>query len=154
MSERLNQEGAMDSGAYGQTSGSDSRGSRPTMERLMVFGLTEELQRLRDESQWTDGDRNSMTLAKEVDFRVLLSVLRDGATIDEQDGDARVSIQLIEGRARLRLGDASAPASGEEAELEAGDLGVVDAGHPWTLRAEGDCAVLLTLAWPREKAGV
>jgi len=32
----------MSSGAYGETSGSDSRGSRPTMERLMVFALTEE----------------------------------------------------------------------------------------------------------------
>lgn len=144
----------MSSGAYGETSGSDSRGSRPTMERLMVFGLTEELQRLRSESQWTEGDRNSMTLAKEVDFRVLLSVLRDGATLDEQDGDARVSLQVVEGRARLHLGDSAQAAGGEEAELEAGDLAVVDAGHPWSLEAEGNCAVLLTLAWPRDKAGV
>ena len=144
----------MSSGAYGDTSGSDSRGSRPTMERLMVFGLAEELQRLRSESQWTEGDRNSMTLAKEVDFRALLSVLRDGATIDEQDGDARVSLQVIEGRARLHLGGSGQAAGAEEAELEAGDLAVVDAGHPWALQAEGNCAVLLTLAWPREKAGV
>lgn len=150
----MKQEGRMGSGSYGETSGSDSRGSRPTMEPLMVFGLTEEIQRLRTESQWTDGDRNSMTLAKEVDFRALLSVLRNGARIDEQDGDARVSVQVIEGRVRLRLGGANASTAAEEAELESGDLGVVDAGQPWTLQAEGDCAVLLTFAWPREKARV
>jgi quercetin dioxygenase-like cupin family protein len=117
------------------------------MERLMVFGLAEEVERLRGEHAWQDGDRNSRTLAKDVDFRVLLSVLRGGATLEEGDGDARVSLHLLEGRATLRLEAA-------EAELNAGELAVVNAGQRWQLRADGDCAMLLTLAWPREKAGV
>lgn len=152
----------MTDGAYGQTSGSDSRDSRPTMERLMVFNVAEEIERLRGESPWTDGDRNSVTLAKEIDFRVLLSVLRDGAALEESNGDARVSVQLVEGRASLQVGGrdvlgavgAGNLGAGDVADLEAGDLATIDAGQPWTIRASGDCALLLTLAWPREKAAV
>ena len=132
---------------YGSTSGTDERESRPLMERLMVFSLQDELERLRSEEQWQSGDRNSRMLAKDVDFRVLLSVLHSGASIEEEDGDARVSLQLLEGRASLQL-------EGAEAELESMEVAVVDAGQHWQLRAETDCALLLTLAWPREKAGV
>ncbi len=133
--------------AYGATSGTDSRGARPLMEGLMLFGLREEIEGLRSEGPYVDGDRNAATLAKEVDFRVLLSVLRSGATLDEQDGDARASIQVLDGSAALRV-------DAEESEMETGDIAVIDSGRPWFLTARTDCAVLLTLAWPREKAGV
>jgi quercetin dioxygenase-like cupin family protein len=135
------------SGAYGTTSGTDSRGPRPLIDDLMVFSLASEIDALREEGQYKDGDRNSATLAKTADFRVLLSVLRRGAMLDEHDGDARASLQLVEGTATLTVGE-------EQSELEDGDLAVVDAGRAWTLRANSDCALVLTLAWPREKAGV
>ena len=63
----------------------------------MVFSLRLEIDLLRNEDQFANGDRNSVTLAKEVDFRAMLSVLRPGATLDEQDGDARASIHVVEG---------------------------------------------------------
>lgn len=138
----------MTSSAYGQTSGTGSRESRPMMDRLLAFDLAAEVARLRGEPEWADGDRNSVMLAKEIDFRVLLSVLRPGATIDEQDGDARVSVQVLQGSAGLRVEGAS------DAELTAGQLATIDAGQPWSLTAGEECAVLLTFAWPREKAGV
>jgi quercetin dioxygenase-like cupin family protein len=134
-------------GAYGSTSGTDERESRPVMERAMHFNLSDEVERLRTEEAWLTGDRASRTLAKEVDFRVLLSVLRDGAALEEVDGDARVGIQLLDGGAVVEL-------DGDAIELAADEMAVVDAGQPWRLRAVGDCAVLLTLAWPREKARV
>ena len=137
-----------ETGSYGSTSGTDSRGSRSLIEDLMVFSLPAEIDALREEAPYRDGDRNSATLAKEVDFRVLLTVLRSGASLDEHDGDARASIQLLDGTAGLTVGSA------EEAQLEEADVAVVDAGRSWLLRATSDCALLLTLAWPREKAGV
>jgi quercetin dioxygenase-like cupin family protein len=133
--------------AYGETSGSDSRDARPLMDRVMAFSLRDEIDTLRSEDQWQDGDRNSRTLAKDVDFRVLLTVLHDGATIDEQDGDARCSVQLLEGEAELTV-------EGQTTKIAAGGLAVIDAAQRWDLRAKVDCAVLVTLAWPREKAGV
>ena len=137
----------MTRGAYGATSGTDERASRPLMDRLLVFNITEEIESLRTENEWTENDKNSRTLAKDVDFRVLLSALHTGATIDEDDGDARTSIQLVEGTADLEV-------AGQRTSLETGQLAVVNAGQAWVLRATSDCAVLMTIAWPIEKAGV
>ena len=134
-------------GAYGTTSGTSERDSRPLMDRVLVFNLAEEIEALRSEYQWAENDKNSRTLAKDVDFRVLLSALHTGATLDEQDGDARASIHIVEGRAELDI-------AGDVASLGSGQLAVVNAGEAWVLRATSDCAVLLTLAWPIEKAGV
>lgn len=136
----------MSTSQYGSTSGSSVRESRPLMERLMVFALEDEVHALHSEQPWQSGDRNSRTLAKDVDFRILLTVLRDGATLTEEDGDARVSVQVLHGKARLEVGD-------DWAELASGQLAAIDAGPTWRLIADGECAVLTTLAWPGEKDG-
>ena len=137
----------MTSGSYGSTSGTNTRGSRPLIEDVMVFSLGAEIDALREESPYRNGDRNSATLAKEVDFRVLLSVLRSGAALDEDDGDARASIQLLDGSATISV-------EGTDNDLSRDDVVVIDAGRPWLFRATSECALLLTLAWPREKTGV
>ncbi|CAN5640190.1 hypothetical protein BH23CHL7_BH23CHL7_00800 [soil metagenome] len=137
----------MSASDYDSTSGSDTREPRALMGRLLVFDLHGEIRRLRSEEQWTDGDRNSVTLAKDVDFRILLTVLRRGVTIDEADGDARASIQLISGAATLE-------ADGRSVRLSSGQLAALDRGVAWNLSATEDSAVLLTLAWPRDNAGV
>ena len=137
----------MSAGAYGSTSGSQERESRPLMERLMVFSLPEAIESLRNEPEWAANDKNSRTLAKDVDFRLLLTVLHTGASLEEKNGEARASLQLIEGTADLEV-------DGELGQLAAGQVAVIDSGRPWTLRARSDCALLLTLAWPLEKAGV
>ena len=137
----------MSAGAYGETSGTEVRESRPLMDQLMVFSLEEEIRTLRSEWQWADNAKNSRTLAKDVDFRALLTLLHTGATLDENDGDARASIQVLEGRAEIDV-------EGQISELAVGQLAVIDSGRPWVLRATEDCAVLITLAWPLEKAGV
>jgi len=137
----------MTSGAYGSTTGTQERESRPLMDQLMVFSLRDEIEALRSEPQWADNEVNSRTLAKDIDFRVVLSVLHAEALIDEHNGDARASLQLLEGTAMVEV-------DGVPTELMVGKLAVVDAGRPWALRATSDCAVLLTLAWPIDKAGV
>ena len=135
------------SGAYGSTTGTDERDPRALMDRLLVFSIDDEIASLRDESEWEENEKNTRTLAKDVDFRAILTVMHTGATIEEQDGDARASVQLFEGEAALQV-------NGESAQLRAGQIAVVDSGQAWVLRATQDCAVLITFAWPIEKAGV
>jgi quercetin dioxygenase-like cupin family protein len=138
----------MSPSAYGNTSGSDVRESRELMDRLMTFALTEEIESLRSEPAWEENEKNSRTLAKDVDFRVLLSVLHTDATLAEHDGEARASLHVLDGEAELAV------EGGGSTRLSAGSMAVVNSGQAWTLRAVSDCAVLLTLAWPIEKAGV
>jgi len=134
-------------GAYGSTTGTKERESRPLMDQLMVFSLAAEIAALRSEPQWEENEVNSRTLAKDVDFRIMLTVLHAEAVLDEHNGDARASMQLLEGSAELDV-------EGEMTELVVGKLAVVDAGRPWALRATGESALLLTLAWPIDKTGV
>jgi quercetin dioxygenase-like cupin family protein len=134
-------------GSYGSPGGSDTRGARTMIEPLMRFSLEVEADSLRLEPEYREGDRNSRTLAKETDLRVMLTVLREGAALDEQDGDARTTVQVIDGTATLEIDNA-------EAHLEPAEVAVIDRGQPWIIRAESDCALLLTIAWPPEKAGV
>jgi len=133
--------------SYGPTSGNDERAARSLMERLLVFSLADVARGLRGESEFRDGDRNSITLVKEVDFRIVMSTLKDGATIHEKEGAARVSLQLLDGNAVLDV-------DGDVADLEAGQLATIDVGRTWELTSRGDSTVLMTLAWPREKAGI
>jgi hypothetical protein len=134
-------------GSYGSPGGSDTRGARTMIEPLMRFSLESEADSLRLEPEYREGDRNSRTLAKETDLRLLLTVLREGAALDEQDGDARTTVQVIDGTATLEIDSA-------EAHLQPSEVAVVDQGQPWVIRADSDCALLLTIAWPPEKARV
>ena len=134
-----------DTPQHEQTSGTDVRGSRPLMERLMVFALADEIERLKEEPKWRDGDRNSVMLAKEREFRVLLSVLKPGAVIEEKDGAGRLTLQVLAGAATLRLPD-------ESAELASGELATVEADTPYSVEATTDSALLLTMAWPEAPA--
>lgn len=137
----------MTDATYDATSGSETRDARQVMEPLLVFSLLDEIRRLREEPPWIEGDRNARTLAKETDFRVLLTVLRPGAMLSEVDGDGRVSIHVLDGSLELRLDDG-------QQQLSAGQLAAVNAGTPWNLVAVSDAAVLVTFAWPESKAFV
>lgn len=137
----------MSTSPYDDTSGSSTREPRTLMDRLMTFSLASEIATLRDEPQYSDGDRNSRTLAKHVDLRVLLSVLRSGATLDEHHGDARMTIHVLDGSLVLQV-------DGQTTEAVAGTVAVVDKGRPWILTANSDAAVLVTIAWPPDQAGV
>ena len=136
-----------DHGSYGSPGGSDTRRPRTMIEPLMRFSLEVEADSLRLEPEYREGDRNSRTLAKETDLRVMLTVLREGAALDEQDGDARTTVQVIDGTATIEI-------DGAEAHLQPAEVAVIDRGEPWIIRADSDCALLLTIAWPPEKARV
>jgi hypothetical protein len=130
------------------TSGSGVRDSRSLRDPLMQFNLLDEIGRLAGEPQWGDGDRNSIVLAKDARFRILLSVLRENARIAEEDGDwGTMSVQLITGSATIARGP-------REILLAPGELAVLEGGAAWSVTAHAESAILLTLAWPEGRAGV
>ena len=134
-------------GALETTRGSDAREARSLRDPLMQFDLAAEIDRLTTESEWDDGDRNSIVLAKDSRLRVLLSVIRAGARIGDDDAEAAITVQVLGGRVTLRR-DVHA------IDLGDGHLGTIESGGNWTVEALEDSAVLLTIAWPPERAGV
>ena len=129
------------------TSGSGTRDSRTLREPLMQFNLLDEIARLAGEPEWNERDRNSIVLAKDARFRMLLTVLRSGARMTDEDGEATLSIHLITGSATATRGRHSVM-------LAPGEIAVLEANSSWSLEADHESAVLLTFSWPEELARV
>jgi quercetin dioxygenase-like cupin family protein len=110
----------------------------------LQFDLDGEVRRLWRENASRLG-RNAKTLAKQDDFRVVLTVLKAGRRIQEHKAAGRISIQAIQGHIRVRVGRESAS---EAIDLPAGRLLVLDRGVRHDLEALTDSAFLLTVAWP------
>ncbi len=134
-------------GQRATTSGSPTREARSLRDPPMRFALRDEAARLAAEPEWTDGDRNSIVLAKDARFRMLLSVLRQGAVFHGEEADSTASVQLISGDVAVECG-------GAYVDLAPGEVAVLDAGDGWSLHATRDSSVLLTLSWPTEKVRV
>lgn len=121
-----------------QTSGTEVRPGRDLAEPA-VIDLGREAQTLRDEPQWTDGDRNARTVSTTERMRVTLTALRDGAELGGEGSDDTLAVQLLEGGATLEF-------AGRTLDLSAGRLATVPQPGPWRLRADGEALVLLTVA--------
>jgi len=129
------------------TSGSPTRDSRTLREPLMRFALLPEIGRLTGEPQWNEGDRNSIVLAKDARFRMFLTVLRSGAGLGDDDGEATLSIHLI-------TGSVTATRDRDSVMLAPGEIAVLEAGSSWSLEADQESAALLTFSWPEGLARV
>lgn len=128
------------------TSGSDDRESRQLRDPLMKFDLGREIDRLTGERKWADDGKNSILLAKDARLRVLLTVMRAGERVGDDDAEGPMTIQVLVGRvfARHQTG---------AVDLGNGELATIAAGGSWSVEAAADSAVLLTITWPPSDAG-
>lgn len=128
-----------------ETSGTDTREPRTVSEGLSVHRILGEVERLSAEREWSEGDRDSLTLAKAPDVRLLLTVLRAGARIGDEEAHGSLAVQTLAGAIVVGRGD-------QHAELRAGELAVLQGGATWWIEAQQESALLLTMAWPEERS--
>ncbi len=133
---------------------SDSLHSTPHRQRphpvpmtgpYLEFDLNREIQQLHEEDTWSTG-RNSRTLVKYADFRVVLMALKAGTRIERHQAEGRISVQTIAGHISMR-------ASGRTFDLPAGSVLALDRATVHDVEALEESAVLLTIAWPEEVKG-
>ena len=117
-----------------------ARAPEPTEGPSLSFDLAEQIRHLRQEHYWQSG-RNSKTIVKYPDFRIVLTAIQAKTTIHEHHSAGRISVQTVEGRIRMHAG-------GKEFDLPAGRLLVLDRAMPHDVVAIEDSAFLLTVAWP------
>ncbi len=123
-----------------ETSRGAARAPEATAGPFLTFELAEQIQELRQESYWQSG-RNSRTLVKYDDFRIVLTAIRAKTTIHEHHSAGRISVQTVEGHVQMHAG-------GREFDLPAGRVLVLDRAVPHDVVAVEDSAFLLTIAWP------
>lgn len=128
--------------------GTASRAGRAThviTAPLLTFDLAAELDALRREQPYLDGDRNGKTLVKEDRHRVVLAALRAGARFDEADPRGYLTLAVREGRLSVEV-------DGGEAEIGAGEIAVLGHGQCWSGTALEDSALLMNFSWPPERS--
>lgn len=72
-------------------------------ETLPTFDLNEVIAQLRHEPAYEKSGRSARTLAKYSDFRIVLTVLKEGAHIQEHKTEGRITVQVLDGRLRMQL---------------------------------------------------
>ena len=126
-----------------QTSGSAQRAAREVSEPVMVLDVPREVELLRREPAWAQGDRNAKTLVKEPDLRVVLTVLKQGASLREHRVPGTATVQVLSGRARLHL-------ASRQVDVSTGGVVSLERDLPHDLEALEESAVLISIAWPAE----
>ncbi len=90
----------------------------------------------------TQAGRNSRTLLKAPDLRVVLVTAKKGTIMNEHRADGSVTILAVAGAIRLKLEDTNV-------ELKPGQLLGMDRALRHDVEALSDCAFLVTIGWPK-----
>jgi hypothetical protein len=119
----------------------------PLASPFLEFDLAAEVEQLHREETWKRG-RNTRTLMKYDDFRVVLTALQSGKSVPVHKTEGRVSVHVLSGH--IRLG-----AFGRTFDMLPGSLLALDPGAPHDIEALAESAYVLTIAWPgRHRANV
>jgi quercetin dioxygenase-like cupin family protein len=123
----------------------EHRGADRDLNReLLTLDLAEKMAALKPESAWQAGDRNAKTLYKDsANLRPVLTVLKAGATLAQHSMPGPVTIHVLDGRGRLKVGERAL-------EMQAGSLVALERNRERSLEAIGDCAVLISIARPSD----
>ena len=114
------------------------RPDRPEAGPFVYSRLSEEVDRLKTEPAWRDGDRNAITLTKRAGLRLVLTVLRQGAVLREHRAPTAVTLHVLSGGMVVHVSDRSL-------ELGPGDVVTMEPGLTHAGEARADTAFLLTL---------
>jgi quercetin dioxygenase-like cupin family protein len=114
----------------------------PLGNPMLTFDLNAEVKRLREEEAW-QGGRNSKTLVKNEDFRIVLVVLEANAFLHEHKATGRISVQALSGHIQMHVQD-------KVFDLPTGHLLALDRALPHDVKALEDSAFMLTIVWPEE----
>jgi len=109
---------------------------------LLEFDLTAEVRQLRQEDAWTETSRNTKTLVKYPDLRIVLITLKAGGRMEDHQTEGSLAMHCLTGKLRLLLPHQSV-------ELLAGSLLTLERALPHDVEALEDSSFLLTIAWPR-----
>jgi len=114
------------------------RPDRPEAGPFVHTRLAEEVERLKKEPAWHDGDRNAITLTKRVGLRLVLTILRQGAVLRKHRAPTAVTLLVISGEMVVRVGDRSL-------ELGPGEVVTMEPSLTQAGEARADTAFRLTL---------
>ncbi len=129
----------------GKTTGTAERPGTEHTGTALTFDIPGEIERLHAEETWRKSGRNSRTLVKEPNLRVLAVTLKQGMEISEHRTSGRLAVHVLSGHLQMRV-------PGQEIDLPAGHITVLDFEVEFEIRAVETSAFVLTVAWVGKSA--
>jgi quercetin dioxygenase-like cupin family protein len=115
--------------------------THPLSGAALSFALAGEEAAQREKAATTKAGRAAKTLVKEGPIRITLVALKKGVALQPHQVDGAVSVHVLRGRARMS-------AAGNDIDLGAGGLVVLQEEVPHATQALSDCTLLITVAMP------
>ena len=106
----------------------------PQVDDIGLF----EIERLKNEPAWLNGDRNAVTLQKDSNLRVVLIALHKGVTLHEHKVEGPITLFLLSGKINFFAGE-------EKISAESNDFIVLDKAIPHDVEALADATFILTI---------
>ena len=128
------------------TSGTDTRQARALHPSIEVFDVRAEIDALRREPAWREHGRAAKTLAKAPTQRLVLTLVRAGGEVGDDDTRGPLTLHVLEGKVSAGRGT-------DTLAVPTGGVAWFAAGPGWSARADTDAALLLGVGWPEELAG-
>lgn len=113
--------------------------NRPLAGPMLTFDLARHVSELRADEAYRRSGRAGRTLAKAGRMRVTLVALADGASVGTHQADSPMTVHVLEGHIRFRVG-------GDDHELSAGELLFFGACDAHDIRATDETLLLITLS--------
>lgn len=108
---------------------------------LLQLDLTAELSQLEGSEPFRLHGHGAKTLIKQPDLRVVLMVMKNGVSLGTHETKGRLTIQVLNGRISLMVGEQRVP-------LARGSLFALAPKLEHDVTALEQSAFLLTVAWP------
>lgn len=121
---------------------------RPRSERiidasLVTIDIPLFIKKIKSEKLWKKNDRNSMTIFKTNDMRIVLIALHKNAEIFTHTAKGLISVQVLKGELKFKTNEQSA-------KLKKGHLLTLKGGIPHGIKASKMTVFLLTLISARD----
>ena len=117
--------------------------NRPDGDRVIdapyVFiDLPAFIDQIRREKAWEKNDRNGITVFKSSELTLVITALQAAATLDHNNVQAHMTIQVIEGDMRIATTDG-------DVNMKNGNVMAFHPGVPHTIHAITDVILLITI---------
>ena len=114
-------------------------GDRVIDAEMVEIDLNQYMRQLKSEEAWLNSQRNAITLFKTDAMRIVMIWLHAGGTLLEHKADGIISVQVLKGHIRFKVGD-------EEKRLAEGNMLTLHEKIPHTVIAIEESVFLLTMA--------
>jgi quercetin dioxygenase-like cupin family protein len=112
-------------------------GARAIDASYIFTDIAATIDQLKDEKAWDKNDRNGITIFKSGNIRIVISALKAGAFIGENEVEGYMSIQILRGRAVFTTSDG-------DVSLRENQMVTLHPHVIHSFKAVSDCIVLLS----------